>query len=107
MRDAKIEALLPGDEQGAAETIDELTGLAAFSQDHPKLNQMVRESANLGKHLSLIVTDCDNFGVINRTYGVATGDLLLRRVGLTLIQWAEPPSVCWRLKGDEFLVALP
>lgn len=50
----------------------------------------------------LLFIDLDHFKTINDTYGHATGDAALRRIGLLLLRLTEASGFVGRLGGEEF-----
>jgi diguanylate cyclase (GGDEF)-like protein len=49
----------------------------------------------------------DNFKQVNDAFGHQAGDRVLRAIGNALRVWAAPSYTCWRLGGEEFVVAMP
>jgi diguanylate cyclase (GGDEF)-like protein len=86
---------------------DPLTGLAnrrAF------LRTLGRRSAALqrsGGSFSLAVVDLDGFKPINDTFGHATGDAVLKEVGIRLAAAGGQQALIARTGGDEFALLLP
>ncbi|USB31782.1 GGDEF domain-containing protein [Paenibacillus sp. YPG26] len=52
----------------------------------------------------VLVIDCDNFKVINDTYGHHMGDLVLQRAGAILISSTRKKDIVARWGGDEFVI---
>jgi diguanylate cyclase (GGDEF)-like protein len=88
-------------------TVDALTGLFNLRHLSSHLEALITEAAAQDKPLSIIVADLDNLKPVNDTYGHQAGDQVLIAVSKAIMDWAGPDFVCWRLGGDEFLIALP
>lgn len=105
LRIAKDEALRIRDELQKANALlrkhsreDSLTGVlnrATF------LDELITVSENQQSG-GLLFIDLDHFKTINDTYGHATGDAALRRIGLLLIRLTDKKGFVGRLGGEEF-----
>jgi diguanylate cyclase (GGDEF)-like protein len=60
-----------------------------------------------GEPLSILMFDIDHFKGINDTCGHATGDEILRRVGVILLQSTRETDIPARIGGDEVAVIVP
>ena len=81
---------------------DRVTGLP----NRPSLEREIDTVAGRGGSATLVVIDLDRIGVINRLFGQAGGDAVLRTVAERLIAAAEGSFVA-HLGGDEFVVLVP
>jgi len=59
------------------------------------------------RHMAMILMDLDHFKSFNDTYGHATGDLILKRVGDELKRTARAGDITARWGGEEFILLLP
>jgi diguanylate cyclase len=59
------------------------------------------------KPLSIIFADIDHFKGVNDTFGHQVGDMVLRRVGETLVECLKGRDLSARYGGEEFVVLLP
>ncbi len=86
---------------------DMLTGVmnrgAFFRTARGELERARRGSAPL----CLIALDLDNFKSINDTYGMQTGDEVLKIVAQTIREKSRPYDCIGRWTADEFVLALP
>lgn len=81
---------------------DELTGLPNrrhFSLDLVRSVEMVRR---IGRPLSCILTDIDDFKRVNDRYGHPAGDSVIRQFGTLLSGRRRTYDIVARLGGDEF-----
>ena len=67
------------------------------------LAQMYRKN----EKLSIAILDCDNFKIINDTYGHKKGDLVLQEFSALLLTTIRKSDIAARLGGDEFLIIAP
>ncbi len=67
-------------------------------------NYELERADRLGRKLSLILFDLDNFKVINDTYGHVFGDTILREVGRVIYEKKRKADVAARYGGDEFAI---
>jgi diguanylate cyclase (GGDEF)-like protein len=88
-------------------TVDALTGLYNLRHLSSHLEALIAEAGAKKTPLCVIVGDLDNLKPINDTYGHLAGDRVLKSVSLAIRTWAGPDYTCWRMGGDEFVVALP
>lgn len=109
LRMARNEAMLARDELKRAYSDihnrsreDSLTGVLNRGTFLAEL-QLACENQEGG---GLLFIDLDHFKTINDTFGHATGDAALRRVGRMLLRKAGPRDLVGRLGGEEFAVFL-
>ena len=82
--------------------LDELTGLPNrrhFSLDAARHIEMSRR---IGKPLSCIIIDIDDFRKVNETYGQPAGDSVIRQFGQVISDAKRTYDSVARLGGDEF-----
>ena len=82
--------------------MDELTGLPNrrhFSVDVARHIEMARR---IGRPLSCIIVDIDDFKKINDAYGHPAGDNVIRQFGTALVRAKRTYDSVARLGGDEF-----
>ena len=90
-----------------AAVIDTLTGLTNRRGFDRRLAEEVARARRYDTPLSLVMMDLDVFKEINDKYGHATGDALLRAVGVLLNAELRTADVAVRFGGDEFALILP
>jgi diguanylate cyclase (GGDEF)-like protein len=81
---------------------DDLTDLTSRTRFMARMADGQRRDA-----VALALIDVDSFKSVNDTYGHATGDRLLRRIGTAIGRAAGTDGIAARLGGDEFCVVLP
>ena len=85
-------------------TIDSLTGILNRNGLRDKLPDMIAKCRELGKSLSLILLDIDDFKKINDTYGHLAGDSVLRELSEAVRETIRKDDLFVRWGGDEFLI---
>jgi diguanylate cyclase (GGDEF)-like protein len=88
-------------------TVDALTGLYNLRHLSSNLEALIVQAGTDERPLSIIFGDMDNFKQVNDAFGHQAGDRVLRAIGNALRVWAAPSYTCWRLGGEEFVVAMP
>jgi diguanylate cyclase (GGDEF)-like protein len=87
--------------------IDALTALGNRRAFDERLDRAIDHARLHSKPLSVIVTDLDDFKVINDSYGHLNGDELLRTAAAAMRAAVRDHDACYRWGGDEFAVLLP
>jgi diguanylate cyclase (GGDEF)-like protein len=100
------------DRHGAADHLqqsyrDELTGMLLRDAGRDQLRRAVSEAHRRGELLAIAFLDVDNLKQVNDEQGHASGDLLLREVGIALQTRLRSHDVMVRYGGDEFVCAMP
>ena len=85
---------------------DALTGLLSRSGFDARLEEILTNIQRGGGRASLLAIDLDGFKAVNDTYGHATGDDVLREVGVRLRRSIRLTDAAVRRGGDEFGVLL-
>jgi two-component system cell cycle response regulator len=86
---------------------DPLTGMynRRYLEDH--MDGFIKEAAESGKGLSLILADIDFFKSVNDNYGHENGDLVIRQFASRLLQNIRRADYAFRIGGEEFVIVLP
>jgi diguanylate cyclase (GGDEF)-like protein len=87
--------------------IDPLTELPNRRDMIERMESETFRIGRTGKTFSLIMTDIDDFKMINDTYGHNTGDAVLKKVAQLLRQTIRKQDIVSRWGGEEFLLMLP
>jgi len=80
---------------------DQLTGLKNRVALTERLSELIKEK---NKKMALLFVDIDNFKYVNDTMGHTFGDLILKEIGLRLMQLQIENSSIYSLGGDEFII---
>jgi diguanylate cyclase (GGDEF)-like protein len=86
---------------------DGLTGLMNRGAFYRTAQGELERARRASLPLSLIALDIDNFRSLNETYGIETGDEVLKVISQTIREKSRPYDCIGRWTGDEFVVALP
>ena len=87
--------------------LDSLTSLGNRRAFDERLDRAIAQVRLHGKPLSVIVSDLDDFKIINDSYGHLNGDELLRTAAAAMRAAVRDDDACYRWGGDEFAVLLP
>lgn len=88
-------------------TRDPLTLLRNRRELEESLEQELSRHARQREHLALMFIDCDDFKLVNDTYGHDVGDSYLKHVAHHLDELTRKSDMAFRFAGDEFVVLLP
>jgi diguanylate cyclase len=86
---------------------DGLTGLANRRMFDETLARRMRDAAESGSDLCLVLFDADNFGRLNENWGKSLGDQVLRYLGAVLRDHAQGDVLAARLGADDFALIMP
>ena len=87
--------------------IDSLTGLANRRCFDERMKVALKDVADEGAPLCVLIGDVDHFKKFNDTWGHATGDQVLRLVAQCFKSNTKGRDTAARYGGEEFIVALP
>lgn len=82
--------------------VDDLTGLPNRRQFQSDLQRNLEMARRIGRPLSCIIVDIDDFRSINERLGQPAGDAVIRRFGEALAKGRRAYDAMARLGGDEF-----
>jgi diguanylate cyclase len=86
---------------------DGLTGLSNRQDAAEKLEAERSRAERHGGRFSVVITDVDDFKVVNDTRGHEAGDRLLAQLGHVFRSTMRREDTCARWGGEEFLFLLP
>lgn len=86
---------------------DELTGVLLRAAGRDQLRRSVDRARRTGEPLVVAFLDVDHLKRVNDAQGHATGDHLLRELGVALRQGLRSYDILVRHGGDEFVCGLP
>lgn len=88
-------------------TTDGLTGLCNHRNFYLKLSEEIARCRRYGHPLTMIMADLDHFKIYNDCHGHLSGDDLLRKLALILLECSRDIDVVARYGGEEFAIILP
>ena len=88
-------------------TTDPLTGIGNRKLFDRRLKELVATAREEKQPISIIFADIDHFKSVNDTFGHQVGDMVLKRVGETLVECVKGRDLSARYGGEEFVVLLP
>lgn len=88
-------------------TRDPLTMLRNRRELEESLDQELSRHARQRENLAVMFIDCDDFKIVNDTFGHDVGDLYLKHVASHLDELTRKSDLAFRFAGDEFVVLLP
>ncbi|QNA87653.1 GGDEF domain-containing protein [Massilia sp. Dwa41.01b] len=83
---------------------DRATGLLNKVGLQRKAQELIRQAGQEGQPLAFGVVDIDKFKTINDTWGHHFGDIVIKRLALTLAAQLEDGDLLSRFGGEEFVV---
>jgi diguanylate cyclase (GGDEF)-like protein len=86
---------------------DALTGLLNRRAMEGVIPEIVEKARLKQEHLSIIMTDIDNFKHINDACGHLSGDETIVKVAKLMTRYLPPSAQVIRFGGDEFMIVLP
>lgn len=86
---------------------DALTGLYNRGYLMEALEREIRRAEREGRPLAVLVTDLDNFKLVNDRFGHPFGDEVLREVARLLRETVRETDLIFRYGGDEFVLLFP
>lgn len=88
-------------------TRDPLTLLRNRRELEESLDQELSRHMRQREHMAVMFIDCDDFKIVNDTYGHDCGDSYLKHVAFHLTELTRKSDLAFRFAGDEFVVILP
>jgi diguanylate cyclase (GGDEF)-like protein len=86
---------------------DPLTGVLNRARFGEQLETMLLRARRAGQHVTVVVVDIDDFNPVNATYGMTTGDDVLRALTSRIGQSLPDDVLLGRVEGDELALILP
>lgn len=86
---------------------DALTGLYNRHYLNNHLDNLVRQSLNNNKPMSIMILDMDHFKSVNDAYGHDIGDEVLKQTAEIIVKSIRSSDLAARLGGEEFVVLMP
>lgn len=86
---------------------DSLTGLLNRRAGEIELDVALIQAQEKNASFCILMTDIDDFKIVNDTYGHPRGDEIIRAVADILMDQTRKTDKCIRWGGEEFIVLLP
>ena len=86
---------------------DRMTGLLNHSSCYEVLELEYRNHRRYGVGVSLLLSDIDDFKLVNDRNGHQAGDRVLVELSRMLVEQTRDSDICCRFGGEEFVVILP
>lgn len=86
---------------------DMMTGLANRRDILGKVEQEFSRAQRHGRTFSIILSDIDDFRLVNEAYGYNVGDELLVEIANVIRTCIRNEDICARWGGEQFLLLLP
>ena len=96
----------PEGEPALFDHLDRVTELPTRAVFEEFLEASLSRARRHAQPVAVLYLDLDNFKLVNNSFGHATGDDVLRRVGRRLTEILRGGDLLARLGGDEFLILL-
>lgn len=87
--------------------IDSLTNLNSHRKFQELLAKEIEEAKNTRKNVSIVIFDINNISQINREFGHAKGDEIIKMVADKVSENIKKQDIAGRYGGDEIAVILP
>jgi diguanylate cyclase (GGDEF)-like protein len=88
-------------------TRDPLTSLFNRREMEKTLEREISRTQRYGTPFAVLFVDCDDFKMVNDTYGHNCGESLLKYVADQIMGIIRRDDVAFRFSGDEFVIMLP
>ncbi|OHD70085.1 MAG: hypothetical protein A2W19_04650 [Spirochaetes bacterium RBG_16_49_21] len=88
-------------------TTDMMTKLKIYHYFQTLIIEEIDRAIRLNRPLSIIMSDIDNFKILNDTYGHQAGDIALINVARVIRESIRQIDVASRYGGEEFAIILP
>jgi diguanylate cyclase (GGDEF)-like protein len=82
--------------------LDDLTGLPDRRHFSREVTRHIEMARRIGRPLSCIIMDVDDFKKVNERYGHPAGDMVIRQIGAVISRAKRTYDSVARLGGDEF-----
>jgi diguanylate cyclase (GGDEF)-like protein len=88
-------------------TRDSLTDLMNRREFDRIIEEEFSKAGTGGRHLSLLLIDCNDLKAVNESYGYTCGDAMLIYAATQIVKTVHRDGFVFRLAGDQFAVLIP